>query len=79
VRRAALRDAQMVDVPATVLALLGCPIPENFEGRVLTEMLSDDVPAPARTAAAEERAPAGGLTPGERIAVEDRLKGLGYM
>lgn len=82
VRQAALSGAQMADVPATVLALLGCPVPANFEGRVLTEMLTDDVRvaagrAPAATDAdhAEGGEPAGQ----DRAAVEKRLKTLGYM
>ena len=82
VRKAALRDAAMADVPATVLALLGCPIPANFDGRVLTEMLTDDVQAPARTAPAAvtgAQPAAAGPADQERAAVEKRLKTLGYM
>ena len=40
--------AEIADVPATVLALLGCPIPADFDGRALTEMFTDDVPPPER-------------------------------
>ena len=79
VRRTTLQGAQIADVPATVLALLGCPLPENFDGRVLTEMLTDDVQVPGRTGAAVDGAAVAGLAGGDRVAVEERLKGLGYM
>ncbi len=79
VRHAALEGAHIADVPATVMALLGCPLPDNFDGRVLTEMLTDDVQVPGRTGAAEGGAMAAGLAGGDRVAVEERLKRLGYM
>ena len=78
----ALQGAQMADVPATILALLGCPIPANFEGRVLTEMLTDDVCVAAGTApapVAADHAEAGEPAGQDRAAVEKRLKTLGYM
>ncbi|KPK65048.1 MAG: hypothetical protein AMK73_04095 [Planctomycetes bacterium SM23_32] len=52
IRQAKVRDAAIADVPPTVLALLGCPIPEDFDGRVLAEILTDGVPLPGRTAGA---------------------------
>ena len=75
-----IAGAQIADVPATVLTLLGCPVPEDFDGRVLEDILTDDVDIPRRTAAtrpthAEEKEFAGE----DRRAVEERLKGLGYM
>jgi len=81
VKKALIRQAHIVDVPATVLALLGCPIPENFEGRVLTEMLTDDVRVPNREAAAAD-GPAettAEMPEEDRAAVEKRLDALGYM
>ena len=80
VRQATVRGAQMADVPATILALLGCPVPENFDGRILTEMLTDDVQAPGRTApVADKGAAADGPAGQDRAAIEKRLKTLGYM
>ena len=72
------------DVPATVLALLGCRIPENFDGRVLTEILTDDVTLHERTAATgppDDGAgpPAADFTDEDQAAVQQRLKGLGYL
>lgn len=79
IRPGEVRGAEIADVPATVLALLGCPIPEDFDGRVLTEMLTPDVTAVggARTAeAAQERRD---FTPEEQEILEKRLRGLGYL
>ncbi|OPX23268.1 MAG: hypothetical protein B1H04_03865 [Planctomycetales bacterium 4484_123] len=80
IRRAETRNAQIADVPATVLALLGCEIPEDFDGRVLEEILTDDVQVPGRTAPPSATpAPEAELSEEERRAVEERLKGLGYI
>ena len=80
IRRAEPHGANMADVPATILALLGCPIPENFDGRVLSEILTDDVMVTDRTARADAGGEgADGLTEQERAAVEKRLRGLGYV
>lgn len=79
IRRTEL-SAEIADVPATVLALLGCSIPEHFDGRVLTEMLTDDVQLP-------ETMDSGGQSDGDEnvysaedeAALKERLKGLGYL
>ncbi|NLW50558.1 MAG: hypothetical protein GXY85_06895 [Candidatus Brocadiaceae bacterium] len=80
VRHVELPDAAIADVPATVLALLGCPIPEDYDGRVLTEMLTDDVSAPRRAAVPRtEPGPDGALPRRDEAAVRSRLEQLGYM
>ncbi len=80
VRKANVTDARIIDVPATILALLGCPIPESFEGRVFSEMLTDDVKAAAGAASSARSEPPGRAPAGsDRAAVEKRLRGLGYM
>jgi predicted AlkP superfamily phosphohydrolase/phosphomutase len=79
VRQAEIPAADMADVPATVLALLRCPIPEDFDGRVLNELLTDDMEPPGRAPAAASHEPGRGLSRGERAAVERRLEGLGYL
>lgn len=80
VKTAKLSDANIVDVPATVLALLGCPIPDSFDGRVLTEILSDDVDIPARVRDDPDRQrQSRDFSEDDRDAVEKRLKGLGYL
>ncbi|MHC4715940.1 MAG: alkaline phosphatase family protein, partial [Planctomycetota bacterium] len=80
IRKGATRDAGIADVPATVLALLGCTIPDNLDGRPLAEILTDDVELPSRTEATPQAQPAEGeLSDQEKQAVEQRLKDLGYM
>jgi predicted AlkP superfamily phosphohydrolase/phosphomutase len=75
-----IRDAQIADVPPTILALLGCPIPENFDGRALSEILTGDVKMPGTAAARlPERVVTDELTDEDKAAVEDRLRGLGYL
>jgi predicted AlkP superfamily phosphohydrolase/phosphomutase len=81
IRHTELDGAGIADVPATVLALLGCPVPEDFDGRVLAEMLTEDVALPGRVAPSGEGA-AGEqeeLNARDRASVEERLRGLGYL
>jgi hypothetical protein len=35
-------DGQLVDVPATLLHLYDVPVPEDYDGRVLTELMSPE-------------------------------------
>jgi predicted AlkP superfamily phosphohydrolase/phosphomutase len=80
IRHVELDGARIADVPATVLALLGCPVPEGFDGRVLAEMLTDDVPAPASMASSRQAAAAGEqLSEEDEAKVHERLEGLGYL
>lgn len=79
IRQGEVRGARIADVPATVLALLGCPIPETYAGRVLSEMLTEDVPLAAGTpTAAAEEPSTDDFTEADRADVSRRLKGLGY-
>jgi predicted AlkP superfamily phosphohydrolase/phosphomutase len=81
---AALAAASLVDIAPTALHLLGLPVPEAMDGRVLTETLD-----PAWRAAPEETTfmplsawEAGGpsaLTPEEASKVEETLRALGYL
>ncbi len=80
VRNVRLQSAQIADVPATILALLGCPVPDHFDGRVLTEMLADGVTVEG--GGSEEDTPDGEaeeFSAEEREAVQKRLKDLGYL
>jgi predicted AlkP superfamily phosphohydrolase/phosphomutase len=80
IRRGSVSGARIADVPATVLALLGCPVPADFDGRVLSEILTDDVaPAARGPAAPAQAAEAEGYAERDRQAVERRLEGLGYL
>lgn len=80
VRHAQISGAQIADVPATILALLGCSIPEDFDGRALTEILTDDVELPGRIAPRrEEPASREVYTDEDQAALARRLKQLGYL
>jgi arylsulfatase A-like enzyme len=73
-----LAEAQITDVAPTLLHLLGLPLPEHLDGRVLSEalvpgrevLLGPEAPGTAQVAepySAEEAA-----------VVSQRLRGLGY-
>lgn len=80
VRPGVLDRAEIADVPATVLALLGVGIPEEYDGRVLAEILTDDVSVPERIAnASDTEQSEETFNEDEAAALQDRLKGLGYM
>jgi len=80
VRKVEIEQAEMADVPATILALLRCPIPDDFDGRVLTEILSGDVAIPPRVRARSERQrESRDFSKADREVVNKRLKGLGYL
>jgi predicted AlkP superfamily phosphohydrolase/phosphomutase len=74
--------ARIVDMAPTVLYLLGLPIPRDMDGRVLTELLDEELVAsrPVVYSDEEESRVAGpGLTDEEAEEVRDRLRGLGYV
>jgi len=74
-------DASVYDVAPTLLHDLGEPIPDRVDGRVLSELFDPETD-PARTAVQTEAVgDAGGTTDvsDDMDAVEDRLRGLGYM
>jgi predicted AlkP superfamily phosphohydrolase/phosphomutase len=75
--------ARIEDIAPTVLHLLGEPIPEDLEGRVLTEALDPAVleRRPLRYAEADdfEIAATKGYDAAEAAEVEGRLRSLGYL
>lgn len=78
-----LQDASLEDFVPTALHLLGQPIPEDLDGRVLVGAL-DRAPAGAQRAFCEpwpppERIGTEGYSEAERAAVEERLRRLGYL
>jgi predicted AlkP superfamily phosphohydrolase/phosphomutase len=75
--------ASLLDIAPTVLHLLGVPVPDDMDGRVLTEILDPSVVA---TVVEREAAGPGGGEPvgvgysGEdEAAVQKRLADLGYL
>lgn len=74
-------SAEIIDLAPTILHLLGVPVPEDMDGRVLTELLDEPaVGLPARMARepaeAGEAAP---LTADEEAELLERLRSLGYL
>ncbi len=79
-----IHGARIIDVTPTILYLLGLPVPDYMDGRVLTAALMPDyierVPVTYTTARFEASATSGfEYTEEERVSLEERLKDLGYM
>jgi predicted AlkP superfamily phosphohydrolase/phosphomutase len=73
------RPPQLIDLAPTILQLLGEPIPEDMDGRVLSEMLAETRAAEFAPAPAFENAALDGYSEEEARAIEERLAGLGYL
>ncbi|NLE76177.1 MAG: hypothetical protein GX605_05425 [Chloroflexi bacterium] len=84
-RGATIQGAAMVDVAPTILWLLGQPIPQEMDGRVLREAFEADWAAqrPIQHSQGEARPPdaseLAGFSDEESEAVRERLRGLGYL
>jgi predicted AlkP superfamily phosphohydrolase/phosphomutase len=78
-----LENPRIVDLAPTVLHLMGCPIPQDMDGRVLTEILSPDLQriSPLHADAGPTVRPQERhvLSQDEETELEARLKGLGYL
>ena len=83
VARGQIQNARIVDLAPTVLAALGVAIPEYMDGRVLSEIfLPGCAPTPRRAAESEPGVLDESGRPfslEEGLAVENRLRGLGYL
>jgi predicted AlkP superfamily phosphohydrolase/phosphomutase len=77
--------ASILDLAPTILHLLGVPVPEWMDGRILVETMDPSHQMPSERAASDrETAPdlqtsAGAYTPEEESEVIDRLRELGYL
>jgi predicted AlkP superfamily phosphohydrolase/phosphomutase len=79
-----VQDAQIVDLAPTILHMMGVPIPEHMDGRVLQEILSDTFhPAPSPSLDSNWQSQSSGngegLTEEEQRALTERLRNLGYV
>jgi predicted AlkP superfamily phosphohydrolase/phosphomutase len=80
-------DAELLDIAPTVLHLLGVPVPDDVDGRVLTELLEPASPQPvlepalaaAQTHGTHCLAIDSSYTPDEDAAIQQRLADLGYL
>jgi predicted AlkP superfamily phosphohydrolase/phosphomutase len=79
---AAPEGATLFDIAPTVLHLLGVPVPEDMDGRVLTEILDPSVVPMVveREASANGAEPVGvGYSGEDEAAIQKRLVDLGYL
>jgi predicted AlkP superfamily phosphohydrolase/phosphomutase len=78
-----LQGAELVDLAPTILAALGTPIPDDMDGKVLTEAFEDDFfsKLPIRYTAVEPRESREqvDLTPEQEEIIKEHLRGLGYV
>jgi predicted AlkP superfamily phosphohydrolase/phosphomutase len=73
-----VEGASIVDVCPTVLHAIGLPVPDDLDGRVLTELFSDG--RAVQTAAATEAATGKvDYSPDEEAAIRASLEGIGYL
>ena len=77
-----LQGAKIIDMAPTILHLLGVPVPEDTDGRVLTELLdADTVSTDVAIGAAVEAVATTAVDYNEddQAAISDRLRALGYI
>jgi predicted AlkP superfamily phosphohydrolase/phosphomutase len=78
-----LREVQLADVTPTILYYLGLPIPENMDGRVITEIFEQEFVVrralERSPALSTSGAPGDDLSPEDQEAIRKQLRGLGYL
>lgn len=75
-----IEDANIADILPTMFALMGLPIPDDVDGRVLRQIFTAGARPAVRWTEASAYEPAGrGLDRGDERAIEERLRGLGYL
>ena len=74
-----IRGAKIEDVTPTLLAALGLPMGEHMDGDVLAEALKEGHSRRVEAYEGLHGQGGPGLTGGEQAAVEERLRGLGYL
>ncbi|HWQ14620.1 MAG TPA: alkaline phosphatase family protein [Roseiflexaceae bacterium] len=85
---APLPNLEIADIAPTVLHLMGLPVPDDMDGRVLTEILTAErlrarpvatAPSPGRWPSEADDTGQGELTDEDEELVRDRLRALGYV
>lgn len=75
--------ANLMDIAPTILRLLGVPVPEDMDGRVLGEVIEGTAPSPSAGPVPDEIPPVAttqsGYTEEEDAAIQQRLADLGYL
>jgi predicted AlkP superfamily phosphohydrolase/phosphomutase len=73
-----IEGANIVDLAPTALHAMGLPVPDDMDGRVLTDLFSDGRAVQTSTAASSETSEVV-YTPEEEAAIEASLENLGYL
>jgi predicted AlkP superfamily phosphohydrolase/phosphomutase len=79
IRPCAVEGARLEDVTPTLLHLLGLPVGDDMDGRVLIEALADQRPVERASYAHLRGGASCALGQSEEAQLAERLKGLGYM
>jgi len=75
----AVEGARILDLAPTILHLMGLPVPDDMDGRVLTEALSASRPVEYQASSPASQEADSILSPEETAEVEARLRALGYL
>lgn len=71
--------AHIMDLAPTILHLMGLPVPDDMDGKVLESLVSVPYPVEYRQGAPGEAGTGDDLSPEESAEVEERLRSLGYL
>lgn len=78
-----LAGARIIDLAPTILHLMGVPVPDDMDGRVLTEALKDEFlagrPVAYRVGEDVPQEPTAVYSEEDARKIEERLKSLGYI
>jgi len=74
-----VEGARIQDLAPTILHLMGLPVPDDMDGRVLTEALTTSRPIEHRPAGPGYAEARDGFSAEETVEVEERLRALGYL
>jgi predicted AlkP superfamily phosphohydrolase/phosphomutase len=72
-------DAGLMDLAPTILHLMDLPVPDDMDGRVLTDLLTTDREVTYEHVLAEQGAAETDLPADDAAEVEERLRALGYL
>lgn len=72
-------QARILDLAPTILHLMGQPVPDDMDGRVLTEALTTSRAVERRPAGLGEAEAKAALSAEDAAEVEERLRALGYL
>lgn len=78
---AQIDGAELIDMAPTILHLLGHPVPDDMDGKVLTDLFADEIAQqPIETMHTDgDGADTHGLTEDEEEELRQKLMGLGYL